>query len=530
MVGADQYLIFPVRRRLGKSVTVCNFRRLMNVVSFLFRQPGNLIRYNTHMRLNLALRGLLLFSFLLALFNPPSSLLAHLLQFSTAQATEVTAFDLILAMNTLRASYGNRLLVEDPIVMAVAQATAEIMAANQMSNHIGDVRGRIAAAGYGGGGKVWATENFAAGGNYSIDEIMLAWADPDHMLPATNAAYCHVGAGIAKAANGLTYYVLQAAYVSGEACGKYAPPGGDDGGGGAGDNPPPAGISQLIVPVKIAEPDADGKLFHVVESGQSLWAIAIAYKVTVKDLEIWNNISKEWKLQIGQRLFIPGPNTEGYATPTPVGMVQISKADRSGKIIHEVQVYQTLSTISQAYGVSLDQILALNSIQTDSILSIGQRLLIDPGSVTPTATPRPLTAVEKLIPDTDGRYYHTVKSGETISWIANLYEINMFDLMSWNGLNDSSILQPDQKLLLQVTPPATQTPTPAPVTPTLTATSAPPTPTPTPSRTLAAISPTPQDESTPQGGGQSSVWIIPIGLAAAGILVAILVFRKNIVR
>ena len=75
----------------------------------------------------------------------------------------MTAYDLIIAMNTLRVSYGLPALIEDPIINAVAQGTAEIMAANNMSTHIGDVRGRIQAAGYGGGSKVWATENFAVG-------------------------------------------------------------------------------------------------------------------------------------------------------------------------------------------------------------------------------------------------------------------------------------------------------------------------------------------------------------------------------
>ena len=474
------------------------------------------------MRYRLTFRWFLLLSLLAALLNPVANLASFLPQPQSVQAAEVTAYDLIVAMNGLRASYGNRLLVEDPIVMAVAQATAEIMAANQMSNHIGDVRGRIAAAGYGGGGKVWATENFAAGGDYSIDEIMLAWADPDHMLPATNSAYCHVGAGIAEAPNGLTYYVLQAAYVSGEPCGKYtAPPGGD------GDNPPAVGVPQIIVPVKIAAPDKDGRVFHVVEAGQSLWAIAIAYKITVKDLEIWNNISKESKLQIGQRLFIPGSNTEGYATPTPVGMVQISKADNSGKIVHEVQVYQTLTTIAQAYDISLDRLLSLNGIQTDTILSVGQKLLIDPGSVTPSATPRPLTLIEKLTPESDGKYYHKVASGETLSWIANLYEINMYDLMAWNGLNSASILLPDQKLILQVTPPATQTPTPAPATHTATATLAPSTSTPTQSPTSAVSSPTPTIELTATGNGKPVVWLASISLVAVGLLIAFIFYRKR---
>ena len=118
---------------------------------------------------------------------------------------QVSAYDLIIAMNTLRVSNGHPALIEDPIINAVAQSTAQTMAENSMSWHIGDVRGRIAAAGYGGGAKVWATENFAVGfGNTGIDEVMQAWADPDHMRPAVNPAYCHVGAGVAQAGDGRT--------------------------------------------------------------------------------------------------------------------------------------------------------------------------------------------------------------------------------------------------------------------------------------------------------------------------------------
>ena len=123
-------------------------------------------------------------------------------------------------MNTLRASYGLPLLVEDPIVNAVAQATADIMAANNMSWHIGDVRGRLQAAGYGGGVQVWATENFAMGTSFGLDEIMLAWSAPSHMIPAVNPAYCNIGAGVATAANGFTYDILQAAYTSANSCGE----------------------------------------------------------------------------------------------------------------------------------------------------------------------------------------------------------------------------------------------------------------------------------------------------------------------
>jgi LysM repeat protein len=438
-----------------------------------------------------------------------------------AQSSDVTAFDLIIAMNTLRMSHGLPALIEDSIINAVAQSTAETMAANQMSSHIGDVRGRLAAAGYGGGATVWGTENFAVG-NYSIDEIMVIWSDASHMLPAVNPAYCHVGAGVAQSSNGRTYYVLQAAYTSNKACGEYKSAGGTTTKPGGS-----TGISQVIIPVKIATPDEDGRVYHVVEAGQSFWSIAIAYKITIKDIETWNNISRNSKLQIGQRLLIPGSNTEGYATPTPVGMVQTSTPDPDGKIVHTVQAYQTLTTIAQAYGTKIDTILALNAIQIDWPLQIGQLLLIQPPLATSTPTPPPLAPIEKLTPANDGNYYHTIQSGETLLWIANLYEISLSELMAWNGLNSSSFIYPEQKLLLRVTPPASATPTSTPVTPTETLTAPSPSQTPTLASLEASINPTANGASSPSNERSNIIWFMIIGIATGGILLLVLSSRKS---
>jgi LysM repeat protein len=375
-----------------------------------------------------------------------------------APSNQASAYDLILAMNTLRVSHGLPALLEDPIIDAVAQSTAATMAANNMSWHIGDVRGRLAAAGYGGGSTVWATENFAVySGGTGIDQIMAMWADADHMRPAVEAAYCNIGAGTAKASNGSIYYILQAAYVDGRACGSSSS---DSSSGGTAQpgtvsNP----VSQAIMPVKIATPDAEGKVYHTVQSGQSYWSIAITYQITIQDLETWNNISRDTPLQSGQRLFIPGKDTKGYATPTPFGMIVPAAPDKDGRIVHEVASYQALSTIADAYHVSVERILALNGWQADWPLQIGQKLLISPGNITPSPT---LSAIQKLTPEADGNYYHTVQSGETLSWIAGLYDISLADLMNWNGLNNASVIRPDQKLLLRVTPPPTATRIPSP--------------------------------------------------------------------
>jgi LysM repeat protein len=434
-----------------------------------------------------------------------------------------TAYELIAAMNTLRMANGLPALIEDPIIDAVAQNTADIMAANQMSWHIGDVRGRIKAAGYGGGGTVFATENFAVG-TLDIDEIMVMWSDPDHMRPAAVAAYCNVGAGVAQAANGSTYYILQAAYVSEHACGEYnfTPE--------PGATYQPGVPSQFIIPVKLATPDAEGKVYHTVLAGQSLWSIAIAYQITIHDLEVWNNISRNTPLLTGQRLFIPGKNTVGYATPTPVGMIIPSTPGVDGKIIHVVQPYNALITIAEAYKVTVERILLLNAWQEDWPLQIGQKLIIYPGNITPSPTPRPLTPVEKLTPASDGNYYHVVHTGETLSWIAGLYNVALSDLMAWNGLSANSIIRPDQQLLLQVTPPATETATPAPPTatemPTVTRSPLPPTHLPTLTATAAAATAV-ADAGSPAYKMGWDLLIVGVVASAGGMALLVYYRRKQ---
>jgi LysM repeat protein len=217
----------------------------------------------------------------------------------------------------------------------------------------------------------------------------------------------------------------------------------------------------------------------VVQSGQSFWSIAIAYQITIRDIEAWNNLSRDTPLQAGQRLFIPGKDTAGFATPTPIGMVVTQIPDADGKVVHVVQPYQSLTTISTAYHVPVERILELNGLLVDWPLQIEQELVIDPGNVTPSPT---LSAIQKLTPEADGNYYHTVLSGETLSGIALYYEVPLSDLMAWNGLGAGSVIIPNQKLLLLVTPPATATLTPSPTrlapSPSPSVTSAPPTQTP----------------------------------------------------
>jgi LysM repeat protein len=214
----------------------------------------------------------------------------------TPTGTPVTAQGIIDAFNVLRRSHNMRGLIVDPILAGLAQQTADIMAINGMSGHIGGVRDRAIAAGYGAGDIPWLTENFAIG-PMSLEELMMSWSDADHMRGANNLWYAHCGVGIAEN-NGDVYYIFIAGYTSNRIYkpGATALP-------GVTLTPP---ISQVMYPVVKALPEEDGKIVHTVKHGQTLWAIAIAYDTHILDIQRVNGMTADnVTLSEGQKLIIP---------------------------------------------------------------------------------------------------------------------------------------------------------------------------------------------------------------------------------
>jgi uncharacterized protein YkwD/LysM repeat protein len=318
-----------------------------------------------------------------------------------SQSGSVTASDLIQAINAGRTSRGLRALIVDSILMGTAQYTAQVMAQNSMSWHIGNVSGRVQSAGYAGGIKSWATENFMVG-PVSLNDIMSAWADSDHMIPMVNPAYCHIGAGVAEY-NGRVYYIVQAAYPSTGACGPYQSGTANLPTGPYATIDPTQAMAQVMSSVQIATPGPDGKIYHVVKSGQTLWSISVAYKVQIGDLVKWNGISQTAPLRIDQKLLVPVAGSN-LATPTP-SPVAVSTAGADGKIFHVVKPNQTLWVISQLYKVKLDDLTSWNNITQDTPLRIGMKLFIpvtvtptQPVTVTPTAPAASLTPTQTQTP------------------------------------------------------------------------------------------------------------------------------------
>ncbi|NLH07275.1 MAG: LysM peptidoglycan-binding domain-containing protein, partial [Chloroflexi bacterium] len=133
--------------------------------------------------------------------------------------------------------------------------------------------------------------------------------------------------------------------------------------------------------------------------------------------------------------------------------------------IHIVQPGETLSGIALRYGVTVQQIAAVNNIVNPSLIFVGQRLII-PGPEPP--------------PPGDTTTY-TVQRGDNLTIIARRFNTTVATLVQLNGLTNPSLIFLGQVLVVPA--PAQQTPQPQPTAtsphqPQPTATSAQPTPVP----------------------------------------------------
>ncbi len=190
-----------------------------------------------------------------------------------------------------------------------------------------------------------------------------------------------------------------------------------------------------------------GSKTYKVQSGDTLWAIAQAYGVSVNDLKAVNGLHNSRGLQIGQKLALPEKasapvNTaqaKPAAAPAPKASAKTSVNASSAGQTYTVHSGDTLWAISQSYGVTVAEIQRANGMGKSKKLSIGQKLVIPGGSV------GPVVAANSGGGDLRAVSYQ-VRSGDTMWSIAGRFGVTLNDLRKWNNMGSSSRIYPGQEL------------------------------------------------------------------------------------
>lgn len=245
------------------------------------------------------------------------------------QAGGVSPYDLISAVNSYRSSQGLYALEAQSQVMAAAQAHADWIVETGQGGHTGaggsDETIRVLWTGYGGGASIHCDEAWASGPSVEF-AVYTAWADYIHqavMLDYWGNGYTDVGAGVASKGNGQYVFVLDVCMISGKPSPNKPTAVIQPGEGSTGGVISTEEVSQIINQVKIASAAADGSITHIVDYGQSLVQIALAYGVKVAEIRQLNGIPEdstliypEQKLLIRKAgtVVITGTPADGMAT------------------------------------------------------------------------------------------------------------------------------------------------------------------------------------------------------------------------
>lgn len=153
--------------------------------------------------------------------------------------------------------------------------------------------------------------------------------------------------------------------------------------------------------------------FYVVKAGDNLSGIADQFQLDVADLAEWNALENSSRVFVGQKL-----------------QLKASKGSASKKIeSYTVQRGDTLQLLAQRFDLSLNELANLTEgLSRNSRLQFGQKINV------------PITAKNKQRSDKKGASEnYTVKRGETLSSIADKFKLGLSDLRELNDLKGDSL-------------------------------------------------------------------------------------------
>jgi LysM repeat protein len=180
---------------------------------------------------------------------------------------------------------------------------------------------------------------------------------------------------------------------------------------------------------------------YVVQSGDSLSAIASKYNLSQDNLANLNGIGRNANVRVGQRLKLTGEVAEVEKEST------ITAAEKD---IHVVKSGETFGSIAKKYHLQLSYLAALNDLSTNAPLRIGQRLKVDGDLPTKTTVKADSSPKKSSVSSKDTEKY-TVKSGESLNLIASRVGISVSELASLNDLSPRTGLQVGQIILIPKT-------------------------------------------------------------------------------
>lgn len=215
---------------------------------------------------------------------------------------------------------------------------------------------------------------------------------------------------------------------------------------------------------KGGKPAGGFKGTHAVASGDTLYALALAWGSTVADICELNNIDPGKALRVGQSLYIPSgrnitlaaaaPEEQTPAAKPAVSMVSRARSGSGGGTYIVVQRGDTLFSIARTNKCSVADICKANNITPKTRLQVGRELHILPGIASAQAAkvPKAVTASRKseapLVVASGGGRSVVIQSGDTLYSLARAHNTSVAAIAKLNGIKPGATLRLGQTIQL----------------------------------------------------------------------------------
>ena len=193
---------------------------------------------------------------------------------------------------------------------------------------------------------------------------------------------------------------------------------------------------------------------HRVQRGDTLTSISRQYGVPVETLRDANNLRGS-TIHPGDKLLVPGAPPAGPA-PGAAATLAEARPDIANQLperqpsaasakprTYTVKRGDTLWGVAHKHGVTVPELAAANGMSSKSQLTAGAKLKIPGGSGGGRGG---------AVASESSRITYKVRRGDTLSEIAERFDVSVRQLMTWNQLRQSSSLRAGQRLVVYTDP------------------------------------------------------------------------------
>lgn len=198
---------------------------------------------------------------------------------------------------------------------------------------------------------------------------------------------------------------------------------------------------------------------YEVRSGDSWWSISRRHEVPVAVLRKINSEIAGSTLQPGQEIMIPAqPRNEAIVaapggTKTAQAESKVRTADAKAektrtlatkRANYTVKSGDSVWSVARKFEVSVDTLLASNGMKSGKELRVGQKLYVPAAGEAETRVQQ--TKAKSALTEVT----HRVQSGDTVWNIARRYNVDPRVVLSQNGLDRDTVLQPGQEIRIRI--------------------------------------------------------------------------------